>query len=53
MFTEGKCENVNSFNWTPEIGDPTLGGWISVGIYFITAVAAWRASIIAQSFCLD
>ena len=51
--TKGKCESVNNFNWTPGIGDPTPGGWITVGLYFITAVAAWRTSITARPFCLD
>jgi hypothetical protein len=29
--------------WHPDIGDPTLGGWITVIAYFGTALLAYRA----------
>src|SRR5262245_53819348 len=27
--------DVHQFNWTPGIGDPTIGGWITVLLYFL------------------
>lgn len=30
------------FNWRPGIGDPTVGGWVTVGLYALAAVSAWR-----------
>jgi hypothetical protein len=29
-------------NWSPGIGDPTIGGWLTVCLYVATAVAIWR-----------
>jgi hypothetical protein len=29
------------FNWTPGIGDPTIGGWVTVVLYFLAAVSCW------------
>lgn len=29
-------------NWSPGIGDPTLGGWLTVLLYAAAAVAVWR-----------
>jgi hypothetical protein len=28
-------------NWSPGIGDPTIGGWLTVCLYAATAVAIW------------
>lgn len=28
--------------WSPEIGDPTIGGWITVVVYLLAAVLCWR-----------
>ncbi len=28
--------------WRPGIGDPTIGGWITVVLYFVAAWGAWR-----------
>jgi hypothetical protein len=33
---------VASFNWTPGIGDPTLVGWLTVGLYFATSISCWK-----------
>ena len=30
------------FDWSPGIGDPTLLGWVTVGLYFTTAWLSWR-----------
>jgi hypothetical protein len=29
------------FNWTPGIGDPTIGGWVTVALYFFAVVSCW------------
>lgn len=29
------------FNWSPGIGDPTIGGWITVVLYLATSVSCW------------
>jgi hypothetical protein len=33
------------FNWRPGIGDPTIGGWLTVALYLIAAAFSWRASM--------
>jgi hypothetical protein len=33
---------LHQFNWTPGIGDPTVGGWITVLLYFLTVISCWR-----------
>lgn len=33
---------MRQFNWTPGIGDPTVGGWLTVALYLVTAVVCWR-----------
>jgi hypothetical protein len=32
------------FRWSPGIGDPTLGGWITVFLYFAAAYFSWRVT---------
>jgi hypothetical protein len=32
------------FNWRPGIGDPTIGGWITVVLYFVAVILCWQAS---------
>ena len=32
------------FNWSPRIGDPTVGGWLTVILYVLTSVSCWRAA---------
>lgn len=35
---------MKDFNWTPGIGDPTFGGWLTVALYFVAAVVCWRVA---------
>jgi hypothetical protein len=32
---------VTHFNWTPRIGDPTIGGWVTVVLYLLAAGSCW------------
>jgi hypothetical protein len=32
---------VTHFNWTPGIGDPTIGGWVTVVLYLLAAGSCW------------
>ncbi len=32
------------FRWLPGIGDPTLGGWITVFLYFAAVYMCWRVA---------
>jgi hypothetical protein len=32
---------MTHFNWSPRIGDPTIGGWITVVLYLLAAVGCW------------
>jgi hypothetical protein len=34
---------VPPFNWTPGIGDPTFGGWLTVALYLAAAISCWRS----------
>lgn len=33
------------FHWSPGIGDPTIGGWVTVALYFFAMISCWRTSI--------
>ena len=33
---------MHEFHWRPVIGDPTLGGWVTVGLYALAAVSTLR-----------
>jgi hypothetical protein len=35
--------------WHPGIGDPTLGGWLTVFAYFVAAWLCWRSALAAES----
>lgn len=38
-----QCDSwMSEFSWRPGIGDPTLGGWITVALYLATAASCWR-----------
>lgn len=37
-------ENVHHFDWTPGIGDPTVGGWLTVILYFLAVVSCWKTA---------
>ena len=32
------------FNWRPGIGDPTIGGWVTVVLYFLACVSCWKTA---------
>jgi hypothetical protein len=32
---------MTHFNWTPKIGDPTIGGWVTVVLYLLAACSCW------------
>jgi hypothetical protein len=32
---------MTHFNWTPGIGDPTIGGWITVALYALATISCW------------
>jgi hypothetical protein len=32
---------MQHFDWVPSIGDPTLGGWITVALYAVATIGAW------------
>jgi len=33
---------VHEFNWTPGIGDPTIGGWLTLVLYFLAVLSTWK-----------
>jgi hypothetical protein len=35
---------VANFNWSPGIGDPTIGGWITVILYLLSAISCWKTA---------
>ena len=35
---------MRPFNWLPRIGDPTVGGWITVLLYFLAVISCWRTA---------
>jgi hypothetical protein len=38
------------FNWSPGIGDPTVGGWVTVVFYFVAVWSTWRtAGLVART----
>jgi hypothetical protein len=36
------------FNWRPGIGDPTIGGWVTVVLYLFACVSCWRTANVIQ-----
>ena len=40
---------MHQFNWTPGIGDPSVGGWVTVLLYFLAVVTCWRTARISKS----
>lgn len=32
---------MTQFNWSPGIGDPTIGGWITVALYLLASISCW------------
>jgi hypothetical protein len=39
---------MHEFDWSPGIGDPTIGGWLTVILYFLTMVSCWRTADIIR-----
>jgi hypothetical protein len=37
----GESELVAGFKWMPGIGDPTIAGWVTVGLYLAASVVCW------------
>lgn len=37
------------FSWRPGIGDPTVGGWVTVVLYFFAVWATWRAAQVTMN----
>src|SRR3954467_6988308 len=35
---------MHQFSWRPGIGDPTIGGWVTVLLYFLAVWSTWRTS---------
>jgi hypothetical protein len=35
---------MHTFNWSPGIGDPTVGGWVTVILYFLAFVSSVRTA---------
>jgi hypothetical protein len=35
---------MSHFTWTPGIGDPTIGGWITVVLYFLAMISCWMTA---------
>jgi hypothetical protein len=35
---------MTEFSWRPGIGDPTLGGWVTVALYFVAVFCTWRTA---------
>jgi hypothetical protein len=35
---------MHQFNWSPGIGDPSLGGWVTVVLYFLAVWSAWKTA---------
>ena len=32
------------FSWSPGIGDPTIGGWITVALYLWASISCWKTA---------
>jgi hypothetical protein len=35
---------VANFNWSPGIGDPTIGGWVTVIFYLLAVISCWKTA---------
>jgi len=40
---------MHQFDWRPGIGDPTIGGWVTVALYFLAVWATWKTAYSAVS----
>lgn len=41
--------NMTDGRWTPNIGDPTVIGWVTVAAYFIVAAICLKATLLSKS----
>jgi hypothetical protein len=41
---------MQEFSWSPGIGDPTIGGWVTVFLYFWAVYSAWKAANLERRF---
>src|SRR4051794_39608792 len=35
---------MHQFDWRPGIGDPTIGGWVTVLLYFLAVWSTWKTA---------
>lgn len=35
---------MHEFNWRPGIGDPSVGGWLTVLLYVLAAISSWKTA---------
>jgi len=40
----GTDRHLYQFNWRPGIGDPTIGGWVTVLLYFLAVISCWKTA---------
>ena len=46
MYAPGikRPTSLTNFNWSPGIGDPSIGGWLTVVLYLTAAFSCWRTA---------
>ena len=44
LFRNTRMSKVAFFNWSPKIGDPTIGGWLTVALYLLTSLSCWTSA---------
>ncbi|TCM63279.1 hypothetical protein [Rhizobium sp. BK068] len=42
---------AHDFNWEPGIGDPTIGGWITVILYLLACASCWKTTGVVARQC--
>lgn len=40
FFSQG-AKVAHEFSWYPHLGDPTIGGWMTVALYFAACLSCW------------
>ena len=45
--------DLSAITWRPGIGDPTVGGWVTVVLYFLVSLRAWQVARGAFKFTTD
>ena len=53
IFERMQGARVTHFNWSPGIGDPTIGGWLTVALYLLASLSCWTSArkIALQDAC--